>query len=97
MEFNFNECIKRGVEQAMRECELTIGMTLKEAVEKQVPKKPIKRVKYYKNGADGFCIVYCCPVCKYKLIHEDREGFFAGRKQKYCDCGQALDWSETND
>ena len=40
MEIDFEKCVKAGVEQAMRECELTIGMTLKEAVERQVAKKP---------------------------------------------------------
>ena len=38
---DFDKAVKSGVEQAMKECELTIGMTLKEAVEKQIPKKPI--------------------------------------------------------
>ena len=42
MKFDFEKAVKSGVEQAMRECELTIGMTLKEAVEKQIPKQPIK-------------------------------------------------------
>ena len=37
---DFDKAVKSGVEQAMKECELTIGMTLKEAVEKQIPKKP---------------------------------------------------------
>lgn len=37
---DFDKAVKSGVEQAMKECELTIGMTLKEAVERQIPKKP---------------------------------------------------------
>lgn len=51
MEINIEKAVKAGVEQAMRECELTIGMTLKEAVEKQVPKEP---------KDDGWLY---CPVC----------------------------------
>ena len=42
MILDFEKAVKSGVERAMRECELTIGMTLKEAVEKQIPKKPIR-------------------------------------------------------
>lgn len=38
---DLDKAVESGVEQAMKECELTIGMTLKEAVEKQIPKKPI--------------------------------------------------------
>lgn len=38
---DFYKAVKSGVEQAMKEYELTIGMTLKEAVERQIPKKPI--------------------------------------------------------
>lgn len=38
---DFDKAVKSGVEQAMKECELKIGMTLKEAVEKQIPKKPL--------------------------------------------------------
>lgn len=47
MKLDFEKCIKDGVEQAMKECELTIGMTLKEAVEKQIPKKPIHKHEEY--------------------------------------------------
>jgi hypothetical protein len=51
-----------------------------EALEKQIPKKPIKHfVKPF-----GFPC-YECPICG--------ESDVCG--QKYCDeCGQALDWSE---
>ena len=37
---DFYKAVKSGVEQAMKECELKIGMTLKEAVERQIPRKP---------------------------------------------------------
>jgi len=75
MRIDFDKCIKDGVEQAMKECELTIGMTLKETVEKQIPKKPINR--------EGTTYFYC-PVCD------------GNRLNNYCaDCGQAIDWSDT--
>lgn len=52
-----------------------------EALEKQIPKKPI-----YRHGN------YDCPVCGKPAIA------VSARKKEYCDfCGQALDWSESND
>ena len=90
MKFNFNECIKSGVEQAMKECELTIGMTLKEAVEKQVPKKP--------KETDAYPHRLCCPVCYFTLCFnkENIDGIKQMQMYNHCpDCGQALDWSES--
>lgn len=55
-------------------------MTPKEALEKQIPKKPIEDTV---NLTDFK--TFHCPICKWMV----------GRPQKYCDdCGQALDWSE---
>ena len=73
----FEDCIKQGVEQAMKECELTIGMTLKEAVEKQIPKKPIIKL----HGTTGWNTKEYCPVCK-AMVHSNY----------CCKCGQALEW-----
>lgn len=53
----FYEDVKAGVEQAMKECELSIGMTLKEAVEKQTPIKPTN------HGGR----VFYCPICNKNL------------------------------
>ena len=79
----FEDCIKQGVEQAMKECELTIGMTLKEAVEKQIPQK-VKAEKY-KYGK-----TYHCPNCNIFVGYNDDLSL-----PKYCNCcGQALDWGE---
>lgn len=55
-----------------------------EALEKQVPKKPLKNPKefYGRN-------LYSCPVCGC--------GYFFD-SNKFCyHCGQKLDWSEEND
>ena len=72
----FNDAVKAGVEQAMKECELTIGMTLKEAVEKQIPKKP----KITIHGTTGYSTKEYCPVCN-AMVYGN-----------YCwNCGQALD------
>lgn len=78
MEFDFAECIRSGVDQAMRECELTIGMTLKEAVEKQIPKKPV--IPWDSMSGD-----YVCPICL---------SGFLGNQLYCSSCGQAIDWSE---
>lgn len=52
-ELDFEKCTRDGVNQAMKECELTIGMTLAEAFEKQMPKAP----------AWGYCELWRCPIC----------------------------------
>ena len=86
MKFDFDACIKSGVEQAMKECELTIGMSLKEAVEKQIPKK-LKKVDEQFKCPDCDCVMAFtqCSANTYKTL-----GMY-----KYCpDCGQALDWAE---
>lgn len=78
----FNDAVKAGVEQAMKECELTIGMTLKEAVEKQIPKKP----KITIHGTTGYSTKEFCPVCN-AMVHGN-----------YCwNCGQALNWKEVQE
>lgn len=66
-----------------------------EALEKQIPKKPVIKTHKYIGSDDDFVNKYHCPVCNALMINEDTNGFYAGRKQKHCDCGQALDWSDT--
>ena len=78
MEIDFEKCVKAGVEQAMRECELTIGMTLKEAVERQVAKKPIKTDFASK-----------CPNCGVYFLF----GFLEARCKHCENCGQKIDWN----
>lgn len=54
-----------------------------EVLEKQIPKKPIEKSPW----------VYHCPNCDSKKV----EDVFIERF-KFCrDCGQALDWSVTDD
>ena len=50
MELNIEKAVKNGVDKALNDIELCIGMTLKEAVEKQVPQK-------------AYCSLHLCPVC----------------------------------
>ena len=62
-----------------------------EALEKQVPKKPI----IDKANLTDFQTFHC-PSCDKKIISRLDGEWIAGRLQKYCDnCGQALDWSDT--
>lgn len=90
MTFDFNECIKSGVEQAMKECELTIGMTLKEAVEKQIPKKVEIEVIDDIDPHDLKPYQFKIPKCS---VCGEGIGL---RMYKFCPyCGQALDWSDT--
>ena len=50
MELNIEKVVKNGVEMAFKETELVIGMTLQEAVEKQIPQKVYRAYKF-------------CPAC----------------------------------
>ncbi len=63
-----------------------------EALEKQIPKKPI-----IKNiPATTYTLLdFCCPLCNYRIISKLDEDYFSGSKDLFCEnCGQALDWSE---
>ena len=64
--------------------------TLKELVNKAIPKKP-KRDRLYYNCRNGECdktFIYHCPVCNFSSVED----------MNYCPkCGQALDWSGEND
>ena len=70
---------------------ILIGISFaKEAVEKQIPKKP----EYYGDGYSDGKLVYDyakCPVCG----RDDFEHGINNWGCNYCpDCGQALDWSD---
>lgn len=87
----FEQAIKEGVDQAMKECELTIGMTLKECVERQIAKQPdIEGDGYDENGELIYDTGYC-PTCRHEFeIYYDAT--------KYCpNCGQHLDWNNVKD
>ena len=76
MKINIEKEVKDGVERAMCEYELTTGMALKEAVERQVPKKPNPDTKFYGFGF--------CPTCNACFM--DNLTNYCGN------CGQKLDW-----
>lgn len=60
----------------------------KEALEKQIPKKP-NATRHYT------CIVYRCPVCgKLLTTYYPGMNLFTGDRTKFCDdCSQKIDWS----
>ena len=70
-------------------CEVTIAydMAIK-ALEKQIPEKPISEERYY-----------ICPCCRGDLgVSDDDIFIYEFPTPKYCgDCGQALDWSDTDE
>lgn len=60
----------------------------KKALEKQIPKKPIKKnpicYERTKTGQKYYAYDYHCPMCDTKVNKEPH----------HCPCGQALDWSD---
>lgn len=62
------------------------------ALDKQIPKK-LKTIKVGLSGS-----VLLCPSCENEMAMICDSVWQKGRyKQKYCDnCGQALDWSDSN-
>ena len=57
------------------------------AIEKQIPKKPIKVSEDYQIESGRWVVDYECPSCGNPYADDS-----------YCSCcGQALDWSDTND
>ena len=89
----FEEAVKQGVDQAMKDYELTIGMTLKEAVEKQIPKRPIDVYDHYLAETNDYDYTsFNCPYCGEELTFDEYH------QPKFCpNCGQKLDWRENND
>ena len=65
-----------------------------EALEKQVPKKPIKKKVATLNktpNAFSWESTRCCPRCKSNLVVK----IFGKHLEDYCPlCGQRLDWSD---
>jgi hypothetical protein len=60
----------------------------REALKKQIPKKPIKRnpiiYRITKDGQKTYAYQHFCPLCDTKLKFTDH----------HCPCGQAIDWSD---
>ena len=65
-----------------------LGMAIN-ALEKQIPKKPINYDKYY----------YKCPYCEQDLsVDDDSLYIYEDTMPNYCtNCGQRLDWSDESE
>ena len=62
-----------------------------EALEKQVPKKPIIHKEEYTTN-------YKCPTCGCRFISRIDGEYVAGHQYKHCYiCGQAIDWNITEE
>lgn len=69
--------------------------TAKSAIEKQIPRKP-KHVN--KNDEFDGNWVKVCPVCGMKFVERFTNATESYpriyHKSKFCNCGQAIDWSD---
>lgn len=61
-----------------------------EAVEKQMPKKPIKEEEKYKKITVE---IYYCPSCNSEITRRSKSSWLY--ETPHCsECGQKIDWSE---
>ena len=83
--FEFEKWIER-ILKIMKDCESYIGMTLAEAIEKQIPKAPVAD-HIYAGGINAIDFkIFVCPLCGEQVDH------------KYCPtCGQKIDWEAVYD
>lgn len=82
VELDFKKYTRDGFNQAIKECESYIGMTLAEAVEKQIPKAPVVD-HIYAGGINAIDFkIFACPLCGEQVD-----------QMYYCpSCGQKIDW-----
>lgn len=79
------EIIKMAKEKGINDLLLLNKTTIVTALGKQIPKKPI--VHGFREGREVNTISFTCPVCHKHIGREN-----------YCNhCGQALDWSDTDE
>ena len=85
----FNELIK-GI--PFTKAEARYVPKIKSALEKQIPKKPIEDISkdYEGNIIDD---VFFCPKCTRTICFGIENNL--AENYPYCNCGQALDWSDT--
>ena len=84
--FLHKQCNLQRTQFAYSQNEVFEAVTMaSKALEKQIPKKPEES---YDGYADGNPVIdYHCPNC-YREVDEDE-------LEHHCECGQALDWSDT--
>lgn len=74
------------------DCEMRISKDcyklIREALEKQIPKKPYFGEALGYKGFNG----YLCPICRNWLLYPDE---IPNSRDSFCSfCGQKIDWSE---
>lgn len=74
------------------DCEMRISKDcyklIREALEKQIPKKPYFGEALGFKGFNG----YLCPICRNWLLYPDE---IPNSRDSFCSfCGQKIDWSE---
>ena len=71
------------------------GFENRSGIDKQTPKKPLRKVPDYDGCYDFPCYEFFCPACEKRIVAKLGSEWHCGKPQKYCDeCGQALDWSD---
>lgn len=83
------ELLDSAIEVARDKMAIALLMA-KQALEKQIQKKPIFEKDRY--GTNHFH----CPSCKEVISKEVIIGRLYNFPISHCDCGQALDWSDAN-
>ena len=61
-----------------------------DAVKKQIPEKP----RIIPRTGAPFIWQYYCPVCGEYYGSRGEHNIILFEKKLYCDCGQAIDWTE---
>ena len=93
--YDYEDALREVLNRVYRntdDCEMRISKDcyklIREALEKQIPEKPISEERYY-----------ICPCCRGDLgVSDDDIFIYEFPTPKYCgDCGQALDWSDTDE
>jgi len=83
MESDFNELIKKAVEQSFEKLETMIGIPARVAIARHIPEKP-QYVKYPWAT---------CPTCGGSVSIESVRDHVQNGEITYCEyCGQAIDW-----
>lgn len=84
---DYNEAIKNL--QTVQGMPLTIRLAI-EALEKQIPKKPVRDNEWHFN--------LLCPRCNRKIADTehlwDIQRQYLEEQEFRCPCGQAIDWSD---
>lgn len=87
---DINKALKERVPDGIKEKTLIMAV---EALEKQIPKKPLKQTDKYSDLVEH----YYCPSCGRYFGQRGVHNAILFNKERYCQdegCGQALDWSE---